>query len=185
MKRRTSDPLDCLLAHNLWATRLILDRCRAISDEQFRRPFPIGPADHGGLCAILTHIVGAMRRWADRVAGREIRPPIEPWRPGHQPCAPSTPDQLRALLDEAHADLSAVIAAVRRQGEPGLAHDVVLSFKAADGDKSISFTSGASIASAAVHGHYHRAQCMNILRQLGAPTASIDVIDWQLAEEGA
>src|SRR4051812_48567285 len=101
---RTTDPLSALLAHNLWATRLILDRCRSLTDEQFRRPFPIGPADRGGLCAILSHIVGAMRRWADRIANRPIRPPIEPWRPGHEPRALYTPDDLLSLLNDAHAD---------------------------------------------------------------------------------
>lgn len=184
MTHRTSDPLDCLLAHNLWATRLILDRCRGLADEQFRRPFPIGPADHGGLCAILTHIVGAMRRWADRIGNRPIRPPLEPWRPGHETREPLTPHDLLSLLNEAQADLTTVIADVRRRGEPALAREAVLTFKTDNGESSLSFTAGAAIASAAVHGHYHRAQCMNILRQLGVTTASLDVIDWQQAEEG-
>jgi uncharacterized damage-inducible protein DinB len=182
---RTSDPLSALLAHNRWATRLILDRCRALTDEQFRRPFPIGPADKGGLCAILTHIVGAMRRWADRIAGRPIRPPIEPWRPGAEPHPPYTQEELLNLLDDAHADLAAVIEAVRRGGQPALSRELTLTFATTGGEHSVSFTAGAAIASAAVHGHYHRAQCMNILRQLGAPTAAIDVIDWQQAEESA
>jgi uncharacterized damage-inducible protein DinB len=184
MMPRTSDPLSALLAHNRWATRVILERCRDLSDEQFRRPFPIGPGDHGGLCAILTHIVGAMRRWADRISCRAVRPPIEPWRPGYQPCSPYTPDELLSLLDEAHADLTAVIAEVLRQ--PGaLERDVTLTFPTSGGTNSVSFTAGAAIASAAVHGHYHRAQCMNILRQLGVPGASLDVVDWQQAEERA
>jgi uncharacterized damage-inducible protein DinB len=175
---RTSDPLDALLAHNLWATRLILERSRGLSAEQFSRPFPIGPADHGGLHAILTHIIGAMRRWADRIAGRDIRPPIESWRPGFVSRPPYTPDELLSLLDEAHADLSAVIAAARSQPD-GFERDVVLKFVTQGGPGSHTFTTGVAIASAAVHGHYHRAQCVNILRQFNLPTPSLDVIDWQ------
>jgi uncharacterized damage-inducible protein DinB len=180
---RTSDPIDALLAHNLWATRLILQKCRGLTDEQFRREFPIGPADHGGLHAILTHIIGAMRRWADRIAGMDpVRPPIESWRPGYVQRPAHTPDELLTLLEEAHRDLTAAIAGARRQG---LDREVTISFPApaSDGTTSISFTAGVAIASAAAHGHYHRAQCMNILRQLGIPGASLDVIDWQQAEE--
>ncbi|MGH7242638.1 MAG: hypothetical protein ACREJD_04405 [Phycisphaerales bacterium] len=82
MKPRTFDPLDALLAHNVWATRLILEKCRGVGAEEFCRTFPVGPGEHGGLQAILSHIVGAMRRWADRIAAREVRPPLESWRRG-------------------------------------------------------------------------------------------------------
>ncbi|HEX2839493.1 MAG TPA: DinB family protein [Phycisphaerales bacterium] len=219
---RTSDPLSALLAHNVWATRLILEKCRSLTDEQFRRPFPIGPADHGGLHAILTHIVGAMRRWADRIAQRPLRAPLEHWRPGYQPRAPYTPDELLALLEDAHTDLTQVIANVLAHGEPALARELILHFSTPTTpsspiaspssptahsplpiastssscpdarcpmpDASSSFTSGVCIASAAVHGHYHRAQCMNILRQLNVPGVSdrlpsLDVVDWQQATE--
>jgi uncharacterized damage-inducible protein DinB len=67
----------------------------------------------------------------------------------------------------------------------GFERDVVLKFTTPNGPGSHTFTAGAAIASAAVHGHYHRAQCMNIFRQLNIPTASLDVIDWQDAEEGS
>jgi uncharacterized damage-inducible protein DinB len=172
---RTSDPLDALLAHNRWATRLIIDKCRALTPEQFTRPFPIGPGDHGGLHAILTHVIGAMRRWADRIAARDIRPSIETWRPGYTPRDPYTPDELLALLEDAHADLAGAITAARQRP---LDREVVIY-------KSHTCTAGAAISGAAVHGHYHRAQCMNILRRLGVLLAdvSLDVIDWQEAEE--
>ncbi|MFO0832380.1 MAG: DinB family protein [Phycisphaerales bacterium] len=188
---RTSDPLSALLAHNLWATRLILDLCRSLPDEQFRRPFPIGPGDRGGLCAIVTHIIGAMRRWADRIAARPVRAPIEPWRPGYQPRPPYSIDELLALLADAHQDLTHVIDAVHAEGEPALARIVTLQFAQPAGappQPPHTFTTGACIASAAVHGHYHRAQCMNILRQLNVPGVSdklpsLDVIDWQQSQE--
>lgn len=182
---RTSDPIDALLSHNHWATRLILEKCRALSDEQFRRPFPIGPGDHGGLHAILSHIIGAMRRWADRIADRPVRAPLEAWRRSGGPDAAAIPphdtvDDLLVLLDDAHRDLVAVIAAARTTD---LAREIVLRFSTPNGPGSTSFTTGAAIASAAVHGHYHRAQCMNILRQFNIPGATVDVIDWQQAME--
>ena len=87
---KTSDPLSALLAHNLWATRLILERCRGLSSDQFLRPFPIGPADHGGLHAILTHIIGAMRRWADRIGGATA-PSARRSNPGDPASSPAPP----------------------------------------------------------------------------------------------
>jgi uncharacterized damage-inducible protein DinB len=187
MKPRAFDPIDSLLAHNLWATRQILEKCRGLSDEQFNRPFPIGPGDHGGLHAILTHIVGAMQRWSDRIAGRPMRPPLEGWRsPGSTPLT-RTPGELLNLLEEAHRELAAVIAGARQQGETGeagFAREVTLRFPSPEGSKTHTLTVGVAIASALVHGHYHRAQCMNILRQLDVPGASLDVIDWQQAIEG-
>ena len=184
---QTTDPLDALLAHNRWATRLILEKCRGLTEEHFGRPFPIGPAEHGGLRALLTHIVGAMRRWADRIAypARPVRSPLESWRAGHVPAPPLTVDDLVKLLEDAHRDLTGVINEIRSRGEAGMEREIVFRFTTAEGRPiEHRFTTGAAIASAAVHGHYHRAQCMNVLRQLGVPTASVDVIDWQEAEEG-
>ena len=55
-----SDPFDILLAHDRWATHIVLDRCERLTPEQFSTSFPIGPGESGGLRATLTHIVGAM-----------------------------------------------------------------------------------------------------------------------------
>ncbi len=75
-----------------------------------------------------------------------------------------------------------MIVEIRRGGEAGLAREVVIGVPAGGGTPH-TITAGAAIASAVVHGHYHRAQCMNILRQFGVAAESIDVIDWQEQEE--
>jgi uncharacterized damage-inducible protein DinB len=180
----TSDPIDALLAHNHWATRLLLETCRALTPEQFHRPFPIGPGDRGGLHAILTHIVSAMRRWADRISGRPVRPSLERPPPGWtQPTdtRDRTPDELLTLLEEATADLRAVIAEARRRG---LDSTVRVEVWSPQGTKTSTFTSGCAITHVLTHGHYHRAQCQNILRHLSVPgvsdrLADLDVCDWQ------
>ena len=38
------------------------------------------------------------------------------------------------------------------------------------------------LAHVATHGMHHRAQCLNMLRQLGAPLPEIDLLEWQLQE---
>lgn len=181
MTSTVADPLDALLLHNLWATRVILERCRSLTPEQFSRAFPIGPGEHAGLHAICTHIVGAMRRWTDRIRGGEIRPPLESWRPGYAPRPEYTPDELLSLLDDAHLGLTAVLADTRTRGPE---REVVLRFPGSG--VSHTLPAGVALASALVHGHYHRAQCMNILRRLGAwtmdePSPGLDVIDWHEA----
>ncbi len=180
----TSDPLDILLAHNQWATRVILERCRALSKEQFHKPFPIGPGDGGGLHAILTHIVSAMGRWSDRIAGRPVRPTLERPPPGRkQPADPRdrTPDELLTLLDRVTEELRTVIADARRRG---LGSIVAGEFVTPGGPKKFMFTAGCAITHVLTHGHYHLAQCQNILRHLNVPGVSdkptdIDVCDWQ------
>lgn len=189
MPPTSSDPLDILLAHNQWATRALLEKSRALSREQFHKPFPIGPADRGGLHAILTHVVSAMRRWADRIAARPVRPTIERPTPGWtQPTEAKdrTPDELLALLDDATADLKSVLADARRRG---LGSIVKVELWSPQGMKPYTFTAGGALTHVLTHGHYHRAQCMNILRHLNVPGLSdkltdIDVCDWQHEAEG-
>lgn len=180
----TSDPLDALLAHNYWATRLILDKCLGLSDEQFHRPFPIGPGDHGGLHAILTHVISAMYRWSDRIAGRPVRPTIERtpqnWSQATN-ARDRTPGELLALLDEAQHDLASAVAEARRRGLNRL---ITVELGSPEGPRKYLFTAGVAVTHAITHGHYHRAQCMNILRHLRAPGVSerlpdLDVVDWQ------
>lgn len=174
-----SDPLEILLAHDDWATREILKLCRALSPEQFQRSFPIGPGEKGGLAATLTHIIGAKRRWADRIMERTLRPALEATHPDGRG---RTVDELAAMLDEAHADLSAAVADARRRGL-----DTMISLKF--GDKDYTFTRGAALTHVLTHGHWHRAQCLNMLRHLGVPGLSdklpeLDVVDWQAAATG-
>ena len=162
-----TDPLDMLLAHDAWATRAVLDACARLDDAAWHRRFDIGP---GSLHDTLTHIVGAMFRWADRIDGapREVRPSIED---GTRRSAA----ELRALLGAAAPDLAAAAARARQRGL-ATALDVTL------GGQPYRFTLGAMLAHVATHGMHHRAQCLNMLRQLGAPLPEIDLLEWQLQE---
>lgn len=174
-----SDPLDILLAHDDWGTRQVLGLCRNLSPEQFQRSFPIGPGQKGGLAATLTHIIGAKRRWADRILERTLRPALES---AHADGRGRTVAELSALLDEAHADLAAALSDARRRG-------LDTRFSMTFGDKKYTFTRGAALTHVLTHGHWHRAQCLNMLRHLGVPGISdklpdLDVVDWQAAATG-
>lgn len=166
----TPDTLDLLLRHNAWATREVLRACEKLDDAQWRRSFDIGP---GSLHDTLTHIVGAMFRWADRIDGppRALRPSIED-------STQRTPAELLALLDEAAADLDASAARARQRGLE-MAVDLTL------GGTPYRFTLHAMLVHVTTHGMHHRAQCLNMLRRLAVPGVSdalpeIDALEWEL-----
>ncbi|MBS0189945.1 MAG: DinB family protein [Phycisphaerales bacterium] len=175
----TSDPYDLLLSHNLWATRQLLKLSARLTPEQFVRPFPIGPAEKGGLHAILAHVIGAMGRWSDRISGRPPRPPLAPAWTGYSGPVDErgrTPAELDEILQISHNDLVALAPSIRK--DP--ARIVRLEF----GGVPYSFTASCAFVHVLTHGHYHHAQCINILRQLNLPGISdqlpeLDMTDWQ------
>ena len=168
-----ADPLWIALRHNAWATREVLCTCACLSDEQWQKRFEIGP---GSLHDTLTHVVGAMLRWADRIAGppRTIRSSIEDG-------SYRTPAELMVLLAAAEADLEAAATHAQARG-------LLTTSDVALGDANHRFTLGAMLMHVITHGVHHRAQCLNILRRLAAPGISdrlpeIDVLDWELAHD--
>ena len=165
----TPDALDILLKHDAWATRQVLEACTRLPSEQWHRRFDIGP---GSLHDTLTHIVGAMHRWADRLEG-----PPHPIRPSIEDSTQRTPAELLVLLAAAEIELVASAARARVRGlETAL--DVTL------GGTSFRFTLGAMLVHVTTHGVHHRAQCLNMLRRLEVAGISdnlpeLDVLEWQ------
>ncbi len=164
-----SDPLQILLTHDHWASEQLLTACSSLTTDQFHRRFDIGP---GSLHDSLTHIVGAMRAWTDTLVGREHRP-----RPEHDGQR-RTPEELRAMLDTAWQEF---IAEARRCP---LTEIVTRHLKTG---RSVQLTRGAVLAHVTTHGMHHRAQCLNMLRQLGVtPLPPSSVMEWTwLGEKGA
>ncbi len=156
----TSDPIEILLSQNRWATRKLLERCADLSPEQFHHRFEMGP---GSLHDTITHILGAMRGWGDLLAGREQRPRLE----GEQ----RTPQELLELLDELADDLEASARAHPLDGQ----------VSGSRGGRSYTFSRGGVLAHVTTHGMHHRAQCLNMLRQLGVdPLPPAAVVEWML-----
>jgi hypothetical protein len=91
--------------------------------------------------------------------------------------------ELMTLLDGAAADLA---ASAGRACACGLvtARDVTL------GGTTYRFTLGAMLIHVTTHGMHHRAQCLNMLRQLAVPGISdrlpeIDLLQWEATRGGA
>lgn len=181
-----------MLAHNRWGNRMVLEQCRGLSVEQFHRKFPIGPGERGGLHLTLTHIISAAGRWADRIRGiTPLRAVLEPpvfAPPGAVPAdaRDRTVDELLALNDQFSDDLedAALVSRLR-----GMHSTIVLTFPQPDGTgKEYTFTRAAALTHVLTHGHWHRAQCLNMLRHLGIKGISdtlpeLDVVDWQAEGE--
>ena len=156
-----SDPLQILLSHDRWATLQILDVCGRLTDEQFHRRFEIGP---GSLHDTLTHVAGATRVWTETLANAEPRPRLE--TDGQR----RTPEQLRAVLEEAWAEFRREVR--RRPLEQ------VVTRTTRDG-KTRDYTRGAVVTQVVTHAMHHRAQCLNMLRQLGVtPLPPSSVAEW-------
>ena len=160
----TSDPVAILLASNRWATRNILEACTALSSEQFHQRFAMGP---GSLHDTLTHILGAMRGWGDLLAGREQRPRLE--TEGQRPA-----QELLELLEPIADDLEASAGS----------HPVDELVTGSRGGNEYTFTRGGVLTHVTTHGMHHRAQCLNMLRQLGVdPLPSSAVVEWILMSD--
>ena len=154
-----SDPLSILLAHDRWATRQILDACTKLTHDQFHQRFDLGP---GSLHDTLTHILGAMRTWTHSLAHQELGPRLE-----QDP--PRSPAELLTLLDQCSNDFES--EATR------LPLDATIS-RIREGH-TFTFTRGAVLTHVATHGMHHRAQCLNMLRQLGVkPLPPSSIAEW-------
>jgi uncharacterized damage-inducible protein DinB len=158
------DLLDRLLEHDAWTTRQLLDRCRALSDDQIDRPFDIG---HRTVRATFQHIIVNMEAWSALMAGATELPPRPP---REREAVVSLADR----LTRAAADLAQVARAVRaRDGWDEGWLDVL-------DDPPKEKTFGGAIAHVITHSMHHRAQLLYMLRQLGlAGLPEGDVLSWE------
>lgn len=139
--------------------RRVLDRTRTLDSEQYFREFPIG---YGTLAGTLTHIMISEWYYVERILGRDV-PTYEQW-----PIQAERPPAF-AVLEPAWAEQAAATqAAIEsvRDWNAALQYHVTL-----DDGRSVvvTTTAGDLFTQLALHETHHRAQAMNILRQLGSP----------------
>lgn len=166
-------PYEIMLGHNLWASRIVLEAAAELDDAAFRRRFEIGP---GSLHDTLRHIIGAMFRWSDRIADRDVRPSIE------ADDRSFTVAELARLLEQAHEELSAVVGETTARG----GESTPVRFTLPDGQQ-LRFSRATAIVHVLTHGVHHRAQCLNMLRRLGRPLRAdlaLDPIEWECVQTG-
>jgi uncharacterized damage-inducible protein DinB len=172
MSKVISTALDTLMSHNTWATGVLIDDAQKLSDEQLHRRFAIGP---GSVHDTLRHIVGAMLRWADRIGGRDVRESIEKTH------ANLPPAELRRFLGDADADLRKVAEETTAQNR----WSESMTFTVPDGP-TYHFSRLSAMLHVLTHGMHHRAQVLNLRRQLGLPSLELDldVVEWECIQTG-
>ncbi|MEM7453038.1 MAG: DinB family protein [Planctomycetota bacterium] len=162
----TSDPVQILVTTNRWATENVIESCQTLSEEQFHQRFEMGP---GNLHDTILHIIGAMRGWCDLLSQRD-----EP-RPRLEADTKRSPDELLELLAEVSDEFESL----------ALAHPVEEDVDGKRGKRTYTFNRGTVITHVTTHGMHHRAQCLNMLRHLGAETQpKSSVADWAMTVDG-
>ena len=156
------------LENNAWATEQLLMACERLDSSEFEKEFPIGL---GSLGVTLRHIVGALDHWGDRLH------PDEPDPVGNSNNDNRSASELRVDLMRADEKLRAAIERI-------LATDAIedmMDFTVSDG-QVFSFTRGSAIVHILSHGVHHRAQCLWMLKQLGAELPELDPITMELEQ---
>ena len=158
-----TDPHAVLLAHDRWANQQLYTACEVLSSDQFTQSFDMGC---GSLRNNLVHNLGAMRGWTDVLDEVESRPRLEE---GQHSLA-----DIRAMHDPIADDFER--AALRRP------FDTVVTRERAG--NTYTFTVGGILTHVTTHSMHHRAQCLNMLRQLGITELPMSsAMEWMLFAE--
>lgn len=145
------------------ARRSIFDGTRPLSAEQYTQTFPIGL---GSLARILTHIMICEWFYVQRIQQREV-PPYEQWPIQDEKPPPFA--VLESTWSQQAPQTEAALQAVSDWHAP-------IEYPSQGGARPTIVTASASdlFTQLVLHEVHHRAQVMNILRQLGAAVKDVD-----------
>ena len=145
------------------ARQRIFGWVRPLSAEQYAREFPIGP---GTLARTLTHILISEWYYVERMQGHAV-PPHDEWL--MQDEKPPAFAALEAAWIEQAGRTRAVLGSLRSWSDE-LEYRVDLE----EGSRIITASPSDIFTQLVLHEVHHRAQVMNMLRQLGVPAQDID-----------
>src|SRR5687767_5472256 len=157
------DILDRFLGHDAWTTRELLRRCEGLSDEQLDREFAIG---HGSLRKTFVHIVWNIEVWTDLMCERPVRA-----RLGKEA------ETIGRLIQRLEAAAVEFALTARLAQEEGWLDD---EFADTVETPPVMHTFGATIVHLVTHSMHHRAQVLNMMRQLGIKELiEGDALSWE------
>src|SRR3954467_4399713 len=157
------DLLDRLLGHDAWTTREMLLRCGELKDEELDRKFEIG---HGSLRATFVHIIWNIEVWTDLMCERPVR--------GLLGKEAETVARLIERLEKAAVEFAVTARLAQDSGwlDDEFADTVEIPPKM--------HTFGAGIVHVITHSMHHRAQILNMMRQLGMKDLMEgDALSWE------
>jgi len=158
-----------LYEYNRWANDRVMNVAVGLSDEQLDRPFDMGS---GSLRKTLRHIYGAERFWYERVKGPEYG---------------AFPRSRDVSTASALFDAACRLATARTTWLDSLDASDLDSPATYTLDNGVTHTDrlGDILLHVCNHDTHHRAQALNMLRQMGAVVPEIDYIEWirEIAEK--
>jgi len=155
-----SEPSAVLIAHDRWANQHLYTACQELTADQFNQPFEMGA---GSLCMNLLHNLGAMHGWTDVLNETPRRPRLE-----EEHC---TLDQIIELHDPTSSAFE----------QAALANPFETIINRERGDQTYTFTAGGILTHVMTHSMHHRAQCYNMLRQLGVKNQPMSsIMEWMI-----
>ncbi|HEX4962322.1 MAG TPA: DinB family protein [Thermoanaerobaculia bacterium] len=152
-----------LLLYMLWADRHTLAAARQVTPEDLTREAGVS---FGSLLGTLAHMLGAQRLWLSRFLGQPMQrvpnlddyPDLASWIAGWEETAAHIEAFLAALSDDQLA--------------------VPLSWTSVSAGTSHTLPLWQAVIHLVNHTSYHRGQVVSLLRQMGYPTASTDLIQF-------
>ena len=148
---------ETLFAYDRWATRIILEACVELAQEDFERPLHIGP---GSLERTLNHLVGALFFFTDRLNRQVPRPRLE--KDGRT----KTASELLALFEQADREFSAAVTrTIATHALGDLFNWTDTDEGPIDPDDQIPYA--LALAQMIDHGIQHRTQAADMLELLG------------------
>jgi len=156
----TTDEIQTLLSFNTWANHKILGACEVLSQDEFTRDLRNSFASIRGT---LVHIMAAEWVWLQRWLGES---PRSLWDQTAFPSFSSVESRWITLQQEQQAYFATLTDA--RLAEK-LAY---INFRG----EQFAYTIAHMIQHVVNHGSYHRGQVVTMLRQLGHPAPSTDLL---------
>ena len=149
----------------------VFEKVRGLDAEQYARQFPIGVGSLGGT---LAHVMSSEWYYVQRMLGRDV-PPYEQWPIRSEDPPPFA--ALEAAWARQVADTRAAIDATRDAWDEPLAYRVTND----EGRRMIVSASPADqFTQLVLHEVHHRAQAVNMLRQLGAGSLGDLDFNWMM-----
>jgi uncharacterized damage-inducible protein DinB len=158
-----TDPHTVLIAHDHWANLQLYEACRPLTNAQFNHAFDMGT---GSIHNNLIHNLGAMRGWTDVLTESEYRERLESKK--------FTLDEIQALHETVSEEF--------KQAALANPFDHILTPNR--NGQTYTFTAGGILTHVTTHSMHHRAQCLNMLRQLGIEKQPMSsVMEWMLTAD--
>ncbi len=147
------EPLHILIEYDRWANQQVFDLCRSLTEADLDRKFDIGL---GSLRRTLIHVVANMEYWFDRASSHD---PPRFDSPGTLP--------LGVMIERYNRVWEQIRSMITESDQAFLHGEVVSVFKEPTETFVVRFPRSAALLQLLDHGTHHRAQCLNMLRQLG------------------